>query len=176
MVTDVSNELQLEPLFEPSSPYIVCAPPSSSDLSFDDLELPFPELFEVENGFDDSLRKAGQLVIDPALYHGACADMERMFAEMSSKKRLAAGTDEDAPAPKVPKAAPESAPTSSENKPPELPVISAVVTKAEPSSGTVTSPPRVQKARRSKGKPRHYGSSAGASTSAAAAPDRCWQK
>ena len=173
MVTDVSNELQLEPLFEPSSPYIVCAPPSSSDLSFDDLELPFPELFEVENGFDDSLRKAGQLVIDPALYHGACADMERMFAEMSSgKKRTAAGVDDNPPAPKIPKAAPvapESAPTSSENKPPELPVISAVVTKAEPSSGIVTSPPRVQKARRSKGKPRHYGSSAGASTSAAAA-------
>ena len=147
-------------MFEPSSPYIVCAPPSSSDLSFDDLELPFPELFHVENGFDDSLREAEQLVIDPALYHGACADMERIFAEMSSgKKRTAAGVEDDPPAPKIPKAAPvttESAPTSVEGKPAGLPVITAVVTKAEP--------PRAQKARISKGKPQRYGSTSGAST------------
>ena len=117
--------------------------------------------------------KAEQLVIDPALYHGACADMERIFAEMSSgKKRTAAGVEDDPPAPKIPKAAPvttESAPTSVEGKPAGLPVITAVVTKAEPSSSIVTTPQRAQKARRSKGKPQRYGSTSGASTSTAAA-------
>ena len=96
MVTDVSTALQLDPMFQPPSPFTVCAPSNSCDISLGDLSLPFPELFDDSVCFDDALKNAGEMLIDPEIYHGACADMERVFAEMSSGKRpIDTGEDDD---------------------------------------------------------------------------------
>ena len=65
MVTDVSTALQLDPMFQPPSPFTVCAPSNSCDISLGDLSLPFPELFDDSMCFDNALKNAGEMLIDP---------------------------------------------------------------------------------------------------------------
>ena len=84
MVTDVSTAFTFEPALNPPSPFAVTAPSFGYDHDFDNLELPFLELSPTSPALSDVWRDIEDEVVDSDLFYGACADIERLLAEMSS--------------------------------------------------------------------------------------------
>ena len=95
MVTDVSTTFEFDPALNPPSPFIVTAHMSGYDLS--DFELPFLELSPAAPALGDAWQDVEDEIMDPDLYYGACSEIERLLADMSSAAsgKSASSTDDE---------------------------------------------------------------------------------
>ena len=97
MVTDVSTTFEFDPALNPPSPFIVTAHMSGYDLT--DFELPFLELSPAAPALGDAWQDVEDEIMDPDLYYGACSEIERLLADMSSAaggKSTSSTDDEEA--------------------------------------------------------------------------------